>query len=53
MTLKIKKFQKKFSLYIKPKMHGQDEVAFTNKIFSNVENVLNLEKFFIKGGYYG
>jgi len=39
------------SIYIvKPKMHGPDETAFTNLIFSKIEKVLNLEKFTIKCG---
>jgi len=39
------------SIYIvKPKMHGPDETAFTNLIFTKVEEVLNLEKFTIKCG---
>ena len=39
------------SIYIvKPKMHGPDETAFTNLIFTKVEEVLNLEKFTINCG---
>ena len=39
------------SIYIvKPKMHGPDETAFTNLIFTKVEEVLNLKKFTIKCG---
>ena len=39
------------SIYIvKPKMHGPEEAAFTNLIFTKVEEVLNLKKFTIKCG---
>ena len=39
------------SIYIvKPKMHGPEETAFTNKIFSEVENLLGLEQYTCKIG---
>jgi len=39
------------SIYIvKPKMHGPEETAFTNLIFSKVEEVLELEKYTCKIG---
>ena len=49
--LKNKKNSKKGSIYIvKPKMHGPDETAFTNLIFSKVEELFGLEKFTCKIG---
>ena len=48
---KNKKNSRKKSFYIvKPKMHGPEEVAFTNTLFENVENVLKIERYSIKVG---
>ena len=49
--LSRKKNSKTGSIYIvKPKMHGPDEVAFADEIFSKVEDVLKLKKDTIKIG---
>ena len=49
--LKRKKNSRKGSIYIvKPKMHGPEETAFTDLIFSKVEELLGLEKYTCKIG---
>ena len=49
--LKNKKNSRKGSIYIvKPKMHGPEETAFTNSIFSEVEDLFGLEKYTCKIG---
>ncbi len=49
--LKKKRNSRKGSIYIvKPKMHGPEETAFTDLIFSKVEELFGLEKFTCKIG---
>ncbi len=48
---KLKNNSRKESVYIvKPKMHGPEEVEFTNNLFSKVEDALKIKKYSIKVG---
>lgn len=42
---------KEGSVYIvKPKMHGSEEVAFANRLFASIEDILGLERYTLKIG---
>jgi malate synthase len=46
----LKNSESKSIYIVKPKMHGPDEIAFSNEVFTEVEKILNIPLYTIKLG---